>query len=107
MPPGTAAPGVLFTWQEEQGETEAEKAELAELDAEEARITAYLKRVDRAVNEALQAAGYHRPSRKLQWMKCHGKHVDVSEPVDESISHALSPIWTCTVAYAKCIRYPL
>ena len=59
--------------EEAREEAEAERAELAKLDAEEARIVAYLEGVDRAVSEALRAAGYHRPSRKLEWMRCHGK----------------------------------
>ena len=41
------------------------------MDAEEARIAEYLHAVDRAVSQALEAAGYHRPSRRLQWMKRH------------------------------------
>jgi hypothetical protein len=54
----------------------AERAEWqawkAELDAEESQIAHYLHTVDEAVSEVLTAAGYHRPSRKLQWMKRHG-----------------------------------
>ncbi len=65
--------------EEAREETEAERSNLAELALEEARIAGYLEAVDKAVSDALRAAGYHRPSRKLQWMKCHGKHVDVSD----------------------------
>lgn len=57
---------------EAREETEAERAELAELAVEEKQIADYLEAVDRAVSDALRAAGYHRPSRKLEWMKCHG-----------------------------------
>jgi len=59
--------------EEARAEAEAERAELAKLDAEEARIADYLEKTDRAVSEALERAGYHRPSRKLEWMRCHGK----------------------------------
>jgi|SRR5271157_5012662 len=65
--------------EEAREETEAERSKLAELAVEEARIASYLEAVDKAVSDALRAAGYHRPSRKFQWMKCHGKHVDVSD----------------------------
>lgn len=58
--------------EEAREENEAELAELAELAEEEKQIADYLDAVDRAVSEALLAAGYHRPSRKLEWMKCHG-----------------------------------
>jgi hypothetical protein len=44
-------------------------AKQAEMEAEEAGIVGYLEVVDKAVNQALERAGYHRPSRKLQWMK--------------------------------------
>ena len=59
--------------EEQAEEAEAERSQLAELDAEEARIASCLEAVDCAVSEALRAAGYHRPSRKLEWMRCHGK----------------------------------
>jgi hypothetical protein len=71
--------------EEAREETEAERSELAELAVEEARIAAYLEEVDRAVSDALRAAGYHRPSRKLQWMKCHGRRneeIHISGRVD-------------------------
>lgn len=58
--------------EEAREETEAERSKLAELASEEARIAAYLEGVDKAVSDALRAAGFHRPSRKLEWMKCHG-----------------------------------
>ncbi len=59
--------------EEAREETEAERVELAELAVEEARIAGYLEAVDKAVSDALRTAGYHRPSRKLQWMKRHGR----------------------------------
>jgi hypothetical protein len=47
------------------------EAERAEMDAREARITGYLHAIDKAVSRALEATGYHRPSRRHQWMKRH------------------------------------
>src|SRR5262249_4786221 len=47
-------------------------AKRAALDAEEARIAEYLHAIDYTVSQALEAAGYHRPSRRLQWRKRHG-----------------------------------
>ncbi len=58
--------------EEAREETEAERAKLAELDAEEKQITDYLEGVDQAMSDALRAAGYHRPSRKLEWMRNKG-----------------------------------
>jgi hypothetical protein len=48
------------------------QARRAEMDAEEARIAGYLHAVDTAVGRALEAAGFHRPSRKLQWIRHRG-----------------------------------
>lgn len=71
------------------------KAELearrAELDAEEGRIVDYLAAVDRAVCQALQAAGYHRPSRKLGWMRDTSMGQDkwmINVPVNVRSDHA-------------------
>ena len=61
--------------EEAREEAEAERAELAKLDAEEAPIASYLEAADRAVSEALRAAGFHRPSRKLEWMRNCGPRV--------------------------------
>jgi hypothetical protein len=47
-------------------------AKRAALDAEEARIVGYLHAIDSTVSQALEAAGYHRPGRRLQWMQRHG-----------------------------------
>ncbi len=58
--------------EEAREEAEAERSKLAELDAEEKQITDYLEGVDQAVSDALRAAGYHRPSRKLEWMRNKG-----------------------------------
>jgi hypothetical protein len=58
--------------EERAEEAEAERSKLAELDAEEKQIAAYLEGVDQAVSDALRAAGYHRPSRKLEWMRNKG-----------------------------------
>ena len=75
--------------EEKREEAQARKAEWeaerTSMDAEEARIAGHLVAVDKAVSLALEAAGYHRPSRKLQWMKCHGRRneeIHVSSRID-------------------------
>jgi hypothetical protein len=71
--------------EERAEEAEAERSKLAELDAEEKQIADYLEGVDQAVSRALEAAGYHRPSRKLEWMKHRGprnEEIHVSGRID-------------------------
>jgi hypothetical protein len=61
-------------------------AKRAALDAEEARVAGYLHAIDRTVSQALEAAGYHRPSRRLQWMKRQGR-----SPSPERNDHEPAP----------------
>jgi hypothetical protein len=57
------AAGVKAHWQTER----------AEMEADESRVVAHLQAVERAVSQALESAGYHRPSRKLMWLKKRGR----------------------------------
>jgi len=57
--------------EEERAELEAEEAAwMAEDAAEESLVDAATDAAERAVGEALVAAGYHRPSRKWEWIRC-------------------------------------
>jgi hypothetical protein len=51
------------------------KARQAASDAEEQQIVDYARVVERAVVEALRAAGYHRQGRRFRWARVMGKAI--------------------------------
>src|SRR4051794_14111716 len=55
--------------EEEHAESEAWKAEREALEADERVVARYLEVAGGAVSEAMEAAGYHRPSRHQRWVK--------------------------------------
>src|SRR4051794_31446725 len=59
--------------EDERIEDEAWKAERSVLEADERLVAGYLEAIGGAVDEAMEAAGYHRPSRHNRWVK---RHVD-------------------------------
>lgn len=54
---------------DERLERQAWDAERGALEAEERLVAGYVEAIDGAAGEALQDAGYHRPSRHRRWAR--------------------------------------